>query len=286
MSVRIGGQLSLPGDEPGRFPPLATSQGPPQVPQEELTPTAVSAAVDIDAFIDADDGLFSRVTGVFQNAFGLLASAADEFHGLIETVFGAGYDREVAEELRLQSVEGEFAWLPPIELLDNETLQAANGAFDAEDEVVFLNETLRVDVPLAAETYVEEVGHFLDLRLNTEDSAGDEGELFRRLLLGEELSDVQIAEIRKEDDTGTITVDGRARRVEFWAAKAVYTRAQRYGDQIRYVVKWVLDPRKDAIERGRKRRRMLERLIKALRLSATHARLSENARSSADKRSG
>ncbi len=69
---------------------------------------------------------------------------------------------------------------------------------------------------LAASTFVEEVGHHLDTRLNRRDSQGDEGEMFRRVLGGEQLTAEQVDEIRSDQDAGTIQVDGKSVAVEFW----------------------------------------------------------------------
>jgi len=93
------------------------------------------------------------------------------------------------------------------------TLGGANGAYDAESGTVLLNRAL--DPALAASTYVEEAGHHLDAQLNTVDSQGDEGELFRRVLGGEKLSQAQVAEMRAENDKGTIQLHGRDVEVEF-----------------------------------------------------------------------
>ena len=72
---------------------------------------------------------------------------------------------------------------------------------------VLINESL--DPSLAASTFVEEAGHHLDTKLNTQDTQGDEGELFRRILSGEKLSPTQVADIRAENDKGIIKVDGK-----------------------------------------------------------------------------
>lgn len=281
MSIRVESQSVLQIDpNAGQSPPLtAQSSGTPATENPQPAPTVAGSA--IDAFIDPGEGLRDGVTGLFRVTFGTLASRATKFHGLMETVFGSTYDQDAAERIRVQSVEQDFSWLPSFEFLDSRTLRNANGAYDAQDELVLLNDGLRRNIGLAAETYVEEVGHHLDVRLKSEDTRGDEGELFRRLLLGEDLSVSQVNEIRRQDDSGEITIRGLARRVEFWASRAVYTRARRYGDRIRYVVKWVFDPAKDATERGRKRKRIFDRLIKAMQLSAAQARSTGSSRGQA-----
>ncbi|WP_208721230.1 hypothetical protein [Corallococcus aberystwythensis] len=154
------------------------------------------------------------VTSTFKREFGAMASDKQKFHETMRTVYGEGYDAGKAEQFRQQALKGDFGWLPPVRTVSAETLNGANGAYDAESGTVLLNESL--DPSLAASTYVEEAGHHLDTKLNTEDTRGDEGELFRRILSGEKLSPTQVSDIRAENDKGTIVVDGQAKEVEFW----------------------------------------------------------------------
>ena len=158
-----------------------------------------------------------QVTSAFEAEFGALAADKEAFDALMQQVFGDDYDKELAEEFRQQALAGDFSWLPDVQFVDAATLGGANGAYNAEDDVVYINRDLAASDPAAAaQTFVEEAGHSLDAKLNTSDSTGDEGELFRRLLGGEQLSDPQIAAIRADDDHGTIIVDGKEVQVEFW----------------------------------------------------------------------
>ncbi|MCE9671767.1 DUF4157 domain-containing protein [Myxococcus stipitatus] len=154
------------------------------------------------------------VTSTFKREFGALASDKQKFHETMQTVYGKGYDAAKAEQYRQQALKGDFSWLPPVRTVPAETLKGAHGAYDAESGTVLINASL--DPALAASTYVEEAGHHLDTQLNTEDTQGDEGELFRRVLSGEKLSPKQVADIRAENDKGIIRVDGQEKEVEFW----------------------------------------------------------------------
>ncbi len=166
------------------------------------------------------------------------------FDAFLATVFGPGYDRSEGEALRQRALKGDFSWMPPVQWVDANTLGGANGAFNAEAGVVYLNADLKGDPELAARTYVEEAGHYLDTVLNTRDASGDEGELFRRLLSGEPLSRAQIRAIQAEDDSGTIIVDGKEVAVEFWnpfkaVAKAVKSVGKAIGGAVKSVGKAV-----------------------------------------------
>ena len=98
--------------------------------------------------------------------------------------------------------------------------------------MVYINKDMAASDPAkAAQTFVEEAGHHLDAQLNTVDTQGDEGEMFRRVLGGEQLSAQQVADIRNENDNGTITVDGKQVQVEFWNPfKAVADAAKAVGE--------------------------------------------------------
>jgi hypothetical protein len=150
----------------------------------------------------------------FRERFASLAADPSSFHELVTSVFGADHDRAAAEDLRRRTLDGDLSWLPPVRLVSRETLGGANGAYDGEAGVVFLARDL--DPATARETFIEEVGHHLDRLLRPTDAAGDEGELFRRLLGGERLDAASLRAIRAEDDRGVITVDGRRVEVEFW----------------------------------------------------------------------
>jgi hypothetical protein len=150
----------------------------------------------------------------FVKQLGGLAKDEEQFHALMKQVYGDGYDRAKAEGFRQSALKGDYSWLPKIELVDAASLGGANGAYDKESGIVYLNKEL--DTATLAQTFVEEAGHHLDAELNTTDAQGDEGELFRRLLGGEKLTKSQIQEIRAENDKGTITVNGKTIEVEFW----------------------------------------------------------------------
>lgn len=167
-----------------------------------------------------------NVQGLFEQKFADLAADKKSFDQLMSQVYGDHYNAKLAENYRQRSLVGDFSWLPKIKFVDASTLQGANGAYDSKQEVVYLNKALQQNGDLLAQTYLEETGHYLDAHLNQTDTAGDEGELFRRLLNKEPLSPEQISAIRSEDDHGTITVNGRSVKVEFWnpfkkVAKAV-----------------------------------------------------------------
>jgi hypothetical protein len=162
------------------------------------------------------DQAIQKIQEDFENRFAELAADPEKFHNMMKEVYGPNYNRAAAEAFRQKALAGDFSWLPKIEFQADETLQGGFGAYDTSCNVVYINEKFKNDPQKAAEVYSEEVGAYLDTQLNTKDTVGDEGEMFRRLLHGEKLTAEQKAEIRADDDHGVIYVNGKATEVEFW----------------------------------------------------------------------
>jgi hypothetical protein len=82
---------------------------------------------------------------------------------------------------------GAWDQIPRIELLNADTLKNAAGAYASTLDLIVLNEAWLEQASDAAILFVltEELGHWLDDCLNSEDTSGDEGARFATLLLGE-----------------------------------------------------------------------------------------------------
>jgi Ca2+-binding RTX toxin-like protein len=145
-----------------------------------------------------------------QNQLALFA-AQSNFDAVISTAFGNRVDRAKLQLLRQQWLSGNFSVIPDIQTLSQGELGTANGAYAASLDKIFVSSDF---LAYATESQVttlilEEVGHRLDQLLNGGvDSAGDEGEIFSRLVNGENLSTSTLAALRAEDDRGVITVGG------------------------------------------------------------------------------
>jgi len=171
-----------------------------------------------------------KVVDKMQARFADNASNKEAFHELMQKSFGDKYDKAEAEEIRQKSLDGDFSWMPEVKLVDAETLTStsgpnagatASGAYSKDDDTIFLSRELLADPEKAEKVLTEEVGHALDARINTSDAAGDEGNIFARLSYGENISASELTELRSENDSGTIMVDGREVEVEFFIGKAL-----------------------------------------------------------------
>jgi hypothetical protein len=196
---------------------------------EDFVGTETDAGVSADALdLTAESSLFEparapaltpKKAAVVNRALTQLADLAADpkrFCDVLAKAFGPDYDRDAGERLRKQILAGDTSWLPKIEFASREQLGGARGAYAAETGTVYINRDIR-SPKRAAEVLLEEAGHHIDTLLNRRDAAGDEGEIFRRLVVGETLSDETLADLRAENDHGTMQIDGKRVAVENWS---------------------------------------------------------------------
>jgi len=140
----------------------------------------------------------------------------NDFWNLFEIAFGTQYDHTVATNLRSQWLVGDFSSFPQIEILDSSILGNANGAYGTSTNKIYLASDFldtATDANIIA-VLLEEYGHFVDAHINQKDSAGDEGDIFSRLVRGNILSAVTLHTLNSENDWATITIDGQSIEVE------------------------------------------------------------------------
>jgi hypothetical protein len=140
----------------------------------------------------------------------------NKFWQVFDTAFGTQYNRSLAEILRLQWESGDFSQLPQIEVLDSSILGGANGAYASSINKIYLSNTFVASASLAAISGVllEEIGHFVDAKINQTDSAGDEGAIFAALVRGQNLDVETLRVLKAEDDHSIITLNGQKIKVE------------------------------------------------------------------------
>ncbi|MFB2808016.1 hypothetical protein, partial [Microcystis sp. BLCC-F209] len=141
---------------------------------------------------------------------------SDGFWANLETAFGTSYDVVKATELRQQWQSRNFSQLPPIELLSDEVLGTANGAYSSSTNKIYLSASFLNTASSAAivNVILEEIGHYVDAQINPVDSAGDEGAIFAELVQGNSLDVATLDALRGENDQTTIIVNGEIIQVE------------------------------------------------------------------------
>jgi Ca2+-binding RTX toxin-like protein len=145
-----------------------------------------------------------------QNQLALFA-AQSNFDAVMTTAFGNRMSRTKLQLIRQQWLSGNFSVIPDIQVLSQGELGGANGAYAASLDKIFISSDFlaRASESQVTTLILEEVGHRLDQLLNGGvDSAGDEGEIFSRLVNGQKLLVEMIAIVKEENDHGLILIEG------------------------------------------------------------------------------
>jgi hypothetical protein len=139
-----------------------------------------------------------------------------DYWTILNTVFGTNYNSTLATTLQQQWQAGDFSALPTIEILSSEVLGNASGAYATSNNTIYLADTfVATATPEALNAVIlEEIGHFVDAKINNSDTPGDEGELFSDLLRGIIPSAAELSRIKAENDHAVIVVNGQTIAVE------------------------------------------------------------------------
>ncbi|WP_287234657.1 hypothetical protein [Microcystis sp. Msp_OC_L_20101000_S702] len=141
---------------------------------------------------------------------------SDGFWANLAIAFGASYDVVKATQLRQQWQSRNFSQLPPIEVLSDEVLGTANGAYSSSTNKIYLSASFLNTASSASivNVILEEIGHYVDAQINQTDSAGDEGAIFAELVQGNSLDVATLDALRAENDQTTIIINGEIIQVE------------------------------------------------------------------------
>ena len=136
----------------------------------------------------------------------------------LTTAFGSEYNNDAAQELITQWQTGEFGSFPEIEIRSAEEINGANGAYSADTNKIYISEEYLQanadDVKAVSDLILEEYGHFVDASINSVDAAGDEGDIFSRLVRGESFSEGELQQLKAENDQVIVNIDGQEIAIE------------------------------------------------------------------------
>jgi Ca2+-binding RTX toxin-like protein len=153
-------------------------------------------------------------------AQGLLRAIASDkdFATKLTLAFGDSFDAEKLEDLRQQWQAGDFDSLPTIEIRAAAEINGANGAFSADTNTIYLSQEYMAqnaaDEQAIADVLLEEIGHSVDLNINTSDAPGDEGGIFSALAQGVQLSEPTFQSLKVKDDSVVLNLDGKVIQIE------------------------------------------------------------------------
>ena len=208
-------------------PAGATAPAPAEAPAPA---TAEASASSAPAALSTGSAEGDRLIAQFQARLRDKAADAEAFHAILRLAFGDDYDYAKAEQIRQQTLAGDFSWMPKIEIRSDAHFTDVSGgqgegvgqaAYSQDRDTIYLSQSvLEADEETALRILTEEVGHALDARLNSTDALGDEGEIFAAIMEGRELSAEELAAMRADNDRGVIIIDGERVEVEFFFKKA------------------------------------------------------------------
>ncbi|MEM9088249.1 MAG: LysM peptidoglycan-binding domain-containing protein [Cyanobacteria bacterium P01_F01_bin.53] len=165
-----------------------------------------------DAAIDKDEAAVEQATQRLQQTLVDFRNSSD-FTPTLKTAFGDNGQTAEAEALVDDLIAGSKG--PAIEIVDAQLL-LGDGAFG--NNTIFISDEVVAEAAentdALDEVLLEEVGHYFDQALNTVDSAGDEGEIFAKLVQGEDLSNAEMLALKGENDHSTLTVNDTTINVE------------------------------------------------------------------------
>jgi hypothetical protein len=141
-----------------------------------------------------------------------------QYHHKLQLAFGNSFDPQVAQNFRQSWQKGDFSSIPVIQILTPSQLQGAKGAYALATNSIYLSEefinTNKFNPEMISEVLLEEIGHFIDSRLHSIDSPGDEGAIFSVLVSQGILNIQQWQWFQQENDHRTMILDGQTVNVE------------------------------------------------------------------------
>lgn len=128
----------------------------------------------------------------------------------ISLAFGDRLNLERAKELITQLSQGQE--LPQIEVLSGQEMQGLQGAFDPITNTAYISRDFlgqNIGNPdEVSRVLLEEIGHAIDVRLNSSDSPGDEGAIFSAVVRDEKLNPKILSELQIENDFSSLLING------------------------------------------------------------------------------
>jgi Ca2+-binding RTX toxin-like protein len=146
-----------------------------------------------------------------------ITSVLDVLNGFAaDPLFAEQFELVFGKSISSSAFQAALASLPQFEVRSDQDLAGALGAFSAQTGKIYLTESLvKGDPGQLNAVLLEEIGHYLDFHFNGAiDSAGDEGDIFSRLVRGNSIDAVTLQALKAENDWATVTIDGQDVAIE------------------------------------------------------------------------
>jgi Ca2+-binding RTX toxin-like protein len=166
-----------------------------------------SALLNSTSLKDLNEGIDRTFGTLTQN------SLSSDFITRVTQAFGNNFDAGKLNIITQDWSTRQFDSLPTIEIRSSVELKGARGVFSTETNTIYLAAEFvgtNVGNPTQISTVLlEEVGHWLDSKINRIDASGDEGAIFSALVSGQNLSSSQLSQLQAENDTLILNLDGK-----------------------------------------------------------------------------
>ncbi|MTJ16630.1 MULTISPECIES: hypothetical protein [unclassified Dolichospermum] len=173
---------------------------------------AVNPANSSELPVPFIDTVFQAINETKYILSGLSSNSQRDY--IMGTAFGL-YNQESANQILTAWARNNFTNTPHIELVFGQNF---NGAYAKDNNTIYLSGEFlganKDNIEAVTGVLVEEVGHYLDSQINVQDAAGDEGDIFSRLVRGQSISEGELVSLHGEDDTATFTLNGQNIAVE------------------------------------------------------------------------
>lgn len=126
----------------------------------------------------------------------------------LQSTFGAEFEIEQF----VKDWQNQKYSFPKIEIVSRNEINNANGAFAKQTGKIYLAREFLIantnNPNAVTNVLLEEYGHYLDSQLNLIDTPGDEGAIFAAVVRGEEFSESELQQLKHEDDSAVVVLDG------------------------------------------------------------------------------
>ena len=125
----------------------------------------------------------------------------------LEHVFGTNINWALAFKLLSAFRDGDYSSLPPVSILPPCSMPGLWGGYSRDARAIYIS----ADCPneMLSAVLIEEIGHFLDQELCTEETPGEEGALFAALVIG-----LPLETASSDDSLASVFLEGRHILVE------------------------------------------------------------------------
>ncbi|MBD2512496.1 hypothetical protein H6G91_35730 [Nostoc muscorum FACHB-395] len=192
-------------------------------PKASQVTTSVVSAENLQIDSSSGDSLL-EIQGIVDQALHDTCNYLSQFRfdagytEKLETAFGKNFNQYLANQLFDDFALGDFSNIPSIEIVNRNDINGANGAFSITTDKIYLASEFisqnSQNLNAIVAVLLEEYGHNVNSKINTTDAAGDEGDIFARLVQGKNISQQDLAILKAEDDTATVTLDGEIVEIE------------------------------------------------------------------------